>query len=115
MPDDGGDGMPMPTGLGNFKGVMLCNRPDIVAPKTKDPTELPPFYSAVAPGALEPPGMLHPTTLNPLDQKKDVPEAFKRHRKMLVEMQVLRFVDIFAISRAALTDDLQPSALGHYC
>eukprot|EP00391_Amoebophrya_sp_Ameob2_P006433 CAMPEP_0178992712 /NCGR_PEP_ID=MMETSP0795-20121207/6272_1 /TAXON_ID=88552 /ORGANISM="Amoebophrya sp., Strain Ameob2" /LENGTH=453 /DNA_ID=CAMNT_0020684635 /DNA_START=62 /DNA_END=1423 /DNA_ORIENTATION=- len=87
MPDDGGDGMPMPTGLGNFKGVMLCNRPDIVAPKTKDPTELPPFYSAVAPGALEPPGMLHPTTLNPLAQKKDVPEAFKRHRKMLVEMQ----------------------------
>ncbi|CAD7922521.1 unnamed protein product [Amoebophrya sp. A120] len=87
MPETGLDAGAMPTGLGNFKGVMLCNRPDLSAPKTKDPTEMPPFYSAVAPGALEPLGMLHPNELNPMEQKRDMPPAMKKHRKWLQNLQ----------------------------
>ncbi|CAD7956480.1 unnamed protein product [Amoebophrya sp. A25] len=73
-------------GLGNFKGVMLCNRPDLAATKTKDPTELPPFYSHTHPGSLEPMGMLHPTDMDPRKAKVEAPVAMVKHRKWLAHL-----------------------------
>lgn len=85
MADDAADAV---AGLGNFKGVMLCNRPDVGDERLKDPTKLKPFYSSVAPGALEPLGMLHPTSLDPLAQRKDEVPALRKHRDWLKRLHV---------------------------
>lgn len=90
-----GDGVdPGITGLGNFKGVMLCNRPDATGSLQSQKSELKPFYSSVAPGALEPLGML--TKKDPSDQppprRREEAPALKRHREWIKQLQVGSFL-----------------------
>jgi len=80
MPDESSDNV---AGLGNFKGVMLCNRPDNYDGRLKDPSEFPPFYASIAQGALEPPGLLHKTRYDPQKKRREVPPAIKKHKEWI--------------------------------
>jgi len=88
----GGDGCgpsapPVSTeGLGNYKGVMLCNRPTDGAPQTD---VQPPFRSAIAATAGEQLGLPPPKRMEPKpDIKKCGPSAaLRRHVQWIKELQ----------------------------
>lgn len=87
MGEDGGaDVSGIDTGLGNFKGVMLCNRPGAVP--AKDSSGSRPFYSTVHPSSLEPVGMLDPKVrdLEPAPLAKRSPIVHK-HRAWLKDLR----------------------------
>lgn len=85
MPEDVGDQSNV-NGLGNFKGVMLCNRPGQTDGRMKDPTAPPPFYGSVAQGALEPPGLLHKIKLDPQKKRTVEPPALKKHKEWIKKL-----------------------------
>jgi len=91
---DGQDGgafaaAPPPVGLGNFKGVMLCNRPadDPVSKAALTSDEGAPFRSMVAANAGEPIGLAPCRTYEPTVKKRGSSAALRRHVRWLKELQ----------------------------
>jgi len=86
MPDEGSiDVPPPPSGLGNFKGVMLCNRPTENSKLASDIKE--PFRSAVA--ATSELGLppVRPKNAEPSVKKRGPSAALRRHVRWLRELQ----------------------------
>ena len=85
-------------GLGNFKGVMLCNRPDVgvgvanrpdqYEGRMMDPTEKQPFFASVSMGALEPLGLLRPQKGDRVHKKVEMLPAQKTHKEKIKQIQV---------------------------
>jgi len=91
---DGQDGgafaaAPPPVGLGNFKGVMLCNRPaddpSSKADRTSD--EVAPFRSMIAASHGEQIGLTPCKTYEPTVKKRGSSAALRRHVRWLKELQ----------------------------
>ncbi|CAE7233074.1 unnamed protein product [Symbiodinium pilosum] len=77
------DAPPPPSGLGNFKGVMLCNRPsDDVKSGGEDPQ---PFRSMVAPNQEV--GLTPLRNFEPTVKKRGPSAALRRHVRWLRELQ----------------------------
>ncbi|CAE7640694.1 unnamed protein product [Symbiodinium sp. CCMP2456] len=77
------DAPPPPSGLGNFKGVMLCNRPsDEVKAVAEDPM---PFRSAVASNSEV--GLRPLRNYEPTVKKRGPSAALRRHVRWLRELQ----------------------------
>jgi len=74
-------------GLGNFKGVMLCNRP-VDEPSSKMTSDEPaPFRSAIAPNCGEAPGLTPLRNYEPTVKKRGPSAALRRHVRWLKELQ----------------------------
>lgn len=74
-------------GLGNFKGVMLCNRP-VDDPSSKMASdEPPPFRSMIAPTHGEAVGLTPARTYEPTVKKRGPSAALRRHVRWLKELQ----------------------------
>lgn len=91
---DGKDGgafaaVPPPvSGLGNFKGVMLCNRPvDDPSSKLASGDETAPFRSMIAPGHGEQLGLTPCKTYEQTVKKRGPSAALRRHVRWLKELQ----------------------------
>lgn len=91
---DGQDGSafaaaPPPVGLGNFKGVMLCNRPSDNSSSNAAITsdESAPFRSMIAPGAGEQIGLTPCKSYEPTVKKRGSSAALRRHVRWLKELQ----------------------------
>jgi len=80
---------PPVSGLGNFKGVMLCNRPaDEPSSKvTHVGEENQPFRSMIAAGAGEQIGLTPCKTYEPMVKKRGSSAALRRHVRWLKELQ----------------------------
>lgn len=77
-----------PVGLGNFKGVMLCNRPaDASTSKQSGSDEPAPFRSAVSTNHGEPLGLPPCKTFEPSVKKRGPSAALRRHVRWLKELQ----------------------------
>lgn len=84
MPGEGGiDAPPPPSGLGNFKGVMLCNRPNDDSKMASDMKE--PFRSAVAQTSEL--GLTPVRNFEPTVKKRGPSAALRRHVRWLRELQ----------------------------
>lgn len=84
MPGEGGiDAPPPPSGLGNFKGVMLCNRPNDDSKMASDMKE--PFRSAVAQTSEL--GLTPMRNFEPTVKKRGPSAALRRHVRWLRELQ----------------------------
>ena len=85
----GGDGGDWPkASIGNYKGVMLCNRPnEFGQQKRPERTGLEPFNSRVQPG--EPLGWNPTAKLLPRQQKKkgNPNSILVRHKKFLKQLE----------------------------
>lgn len=80
---------PPPVGLGNFKGVMLCNRPaDDGGSKANISSDEPaPFRSMIAAGHGEQIGLTPCRTYEPTVKKRGSSAALRRHVRWLKELQ----------------------------
>jgi len=76
-----------PMGLGNYKGVMLCNRPDAILSQKVGP---PPFKSTISETYGQPIGLNAPKSENtetPIKRPKQIVEAVKKHSEWLQKLQ----------------------------
>lgn len=80
---------PPVSGLGNFKGVMLCNRPsdDPASKLTQSGDEAKPFRSAVGPAPGEQLGLTPCKTFEQTVKKRGPSAALRRHVRWLKELQ----------------------------
>eukprot|EP00434_Breviolum_minutum_P006140 symbB.v1.2.005413.t1/scaffold316.1/size230253/28 len=86
MPDEGSiDVPPPPSGLGNFKGVMLCNRPSDDSKLASDIKE--PFRSAVAQTSELGLPPVRAKNFEPTVKKRGPSAALRRHVRWLRELQ----------------------------
>ncbi|CAK9004525.1 unnamed protein product [Durusdinium trenchii] len=85
MPGEGGstDAPPPPSGLGNFKGVMLCNRPSDDSKVVSEAKQ--PFRSAVA--YTSDLGLTPVRNFEPTVKKRGPSAALRRHVRWLRELQ----------------------------
>eukprot|EP00438_Fugacium_kawagutii_P032855 Skav216114 [mRNA] locus=scaffold1946:131761:137288:+ [translate_table: standard] len=84
MPSEGSmEAPPPPSGLGNFKGVMLCNRPSDGTKLASDGKE--PFRSAVAQTSEL--GLRPVRNFKPTIKKRGPSAALRRHVRWLRELQ----------------------------
>jgi hypothetical protein len=85
---------PPPDGLGNYKGVMLCNRPVDEAPakiRNAMDSNLPPFKSTIHPLEREQLGLVPTKKLEPRDanvKTRGPSAALRRHMQWIKELQV---------------------------
>lgn len=92
---DGKDGgafaaaLPPVSGLGNFKGVMLCNRPADDSSSSKLPSDEPaPFRSMIAAGVGDQIGLTPCRTYEATVKQRGPSAALRRHVRWLKELQM---------------------------
>mmetsp|Transcript_4390 Transcript_4390/g.7791 ORF Transcript_4390/g.7791 Transcript_4390/m.7791 type:complete len:406 (-) Transcript_4390:120-1337(-) len=78
---------PPPSGLGNFKGVMLCNRPSEDASKARGVGGEEPFRSMIAATYSDAPGLTPARNFEPSVKKRGPSAALRRHVRWLRELQ----------------------------
>jgi len=78
---------PPPSGLGNFKGVMLCNRPSEDTGKTGGGGGEEPFRSMIAASYSDAPGLQPARNFEPTVKKRGPSAALRRHVRWLRELQ----------------------------
>eukprot|EP00931_Biecheleriopsis_adriatica_P003996 TRINITY_DN105737_c0_g1_i1.p1 TRINITY_DN105737_c0_g1~~TRINITY_DN105737_c0_g1_i1.p1 ORF type:complete len:444 (+),score=114.25 TRINITY_DN105737_c0_g1_i1:69-1334(+) len=81
------DAAPPPTGLGNFKGVMLCNRPSEDTSKAGGAAGDEPFRSMIAATYSDKPGLTPCRNFEPTVKTRGPSAALRRHVRWLRELQ----------------------------
>lgn len=89
LKDGGGvfDAPPPMSGLGNFKGVMLCNRPSDESMKVKGNDGAGPFKSMISATCGEQLGLTPARNFEPTVKKRGPSAALRRHVRWLRELQ----------------------------
>lgn len=83
----GFDAPPPISGLGNFKGVMLCNRPGDVQARQQSGDGMEPFKSGGCPGSGEQMGLTPFRHFEPQVKTRGPSAALRRHVRWLRELQ----------------------------